>query len=48
MVRIDVKPVLLWYEYHRHEALSVYLYRAGVTVIRKLGRLNLNWVFIVA
>ena len=45
MVRIDVKPVLLWDECHRHGVLLVYLYRADVTLIRKLGRINVNWVF---
>jgi hypothetical protein len=45
MVRIDVKPVLLWDECHRHGVLLVYLYHAGVTVIRKLVRINLNLVF---
>ena len=45
MVRIDIKPVSLWYEYHGHEVHPVYLYHAGVTVIRKLVRIGLNLVF---
>ena len=45
MVRIDIKPVSLWYKYHRHEVLSVYLYHAVVTVTRKLVMINLNLVF---
>jgi hypothetical protein len=48
MVTLDANPLLLWYQYHCHERHPVYLYHAGVAVIRKFAGIGLNLVLSVA